>query len=265
MTDSSPFTEAVSTLCNKLGTDKPTSDLVGGAQEFVNEMVNLRDGLYDDNLPVVDVCSALSPGGLKLDTISTLEDPRRELYTLYIRAFQCLHPRAHLRSFISAIDNRLTKGPIDLERVDPLWCNPSHALYMHCWRTLTRESATKKKLQKDATVGRALFGHLLTSLKQSTGGVPKSFSGVIDKVRMHDTSMALVTRLMQFVKQGDTNDMVGKSIAHARTCMKSVDMARIVRDGMKLAQQNGINPQESLMQLTQMTKAFGGQRRRKRR
>lgn len=264
----SHFHEAVASL-RKEGTKDDETQTLGpeDAQAFIDGLLpHCADLFTDDTTDAVQrVCDTLSVAGISLRSLMELDNPRKQLYVLYIRAFQSVHPRRYVREFVTAIEQRLTSGPVDLERINPLWCDTAHSFYMHCWRRITSSSAApaQTNLKRDATVGRAVFTQLLGAVvKQS--GAPTSIQGPLEQFKKHDTSMALVKRLMEFAKKNNNNELIEKSMAHAKLCMHSVDKARLARECINLAQKHGINPQERLMQLSTLMSGGKGKRMRRR-
>ncbi len=260
---STPFSEAVDSLQKKFGVDSRDSSGVDGASLFINELLEHRSELFVDETECVihSVCDKVRADGLSLVPLKGDSSSRKELYTLYIRAFQSIHDKKHLREFVAAIDKRLTTGPVDLERIDPQWCTPEHNLYMHCWRRLTATANKETQLARDAKIGRSLFDMFVKGIKtQDSSGasvdIMQKLEVPIRNFRSHNATMALWRRVFCFLSKEENSDLFDKTLVNTQLCMQTVDLAKLARDGIRIAQKLGIkNPQEQLMKLTSV---FGG-------
>jgi hypothetical protein len=228
-----------------------------GPRRFVEGVLEIADDVKENANQ--RLAKTLRAGDMSLAFLADHEDCWIRVATLYIRAFQSMYSRKALRKFVIALgDGRFGDMPGSLARIDPEWCTPAHALYAHFW---TRISSDPESADKKARSEQALGRTIINQIVKMGGDLAKrkAFAPIVDRVMRHDPSVQLVGRLSRLVNDGDTSDLLHESIAHGQAMLSSgeIDMARMAREAMRLAQKNGVDPSE-LTNLTGMLNQLGG-------
>ena len=228
-----------------------------GPRRFVEGVLEVEDDVRGNTNP--RRVKTLRAGDLSLAFLAERPDCWHRVATLYIRAFQSMHSRKALRKFVIALgDGRFDDMPAGLGRVDPEWCTPAHAMYAHCWGRISKDPATaEKKARSERALGRTIINQIV----KMGGDVAKrkAIAPIVDRVLRHDPSVQLVGRLSRVVNDGDTSGLMHEAIAHGQALLSSgeIDMARIAREAMRVAQKNGVDPSD-LTNITGMLNKLGG-------
>lgn len=232
---------------------------VCGPREFVEGMIERSDALRSRSSlgPFLKMRANDLPD---LEFLKEATDPWRELRVLYVRAFQSMHSRKDLKAFVIALgDGRFSRVPVDLARIDPVWCDEAHALYGHCWRSISRadDAAQRKRGKSEQALGRAVIRQVVRAA--GIGG-NKAAAKVVERLAGHAATAELVGRLARIMREGNTSDLMNDAIAHAQALYTSgdIDVARLVREGIRLAQKQGVDPAESIAQVSGMLDKYGG-------
>ena len=230
-----------------------------GPRAFVESILELSDAFKERR----NVKPFLRLRAGDLPDLSLLErstDPWRELCVLYLRAFQSMYSRRDLKEFVIALgDGRFTDVPLDLARIKPDWCDAAHAMYAHCWRNISHvdAAASKQRSTREQALGRAVIAQVA---RASGVGASKAAGQIVERLSSHPPTAELVGRLARIMRSDNTSGLMNDAIAHAQALYTSgeIDMARLVREGIRYAQSNGGDPEESIAQVTGMLDKYGG-------
>ena len=256
--DKSAFEQAVADLRQTHSVDA-RHDPTCGPREFVDNMIERSEALKAQAslAPFLRMRAGDLPD---LSFLANDKDPWRHLRVLYIRAFQSMRSRKDLKAFVVALgDGRFSQVPVDLTRIKPEWCDEAHALYAHCWRSISHaDSAAQKKRRKgEQALGRAVIRQVV---RAAGIGENKAASKVVERLSGHGATTELVGRLARIMRDGNTSDLMNDAIAHAQALYTSgdIDVARLVREGIRVAQKQGVDPAESIAQVSGILDQYGG-------
>jgi hypothetical protein len=234
-----------------------------GPRKFVETVLEHADLVRDGGSP--RRVAALRAGTLPLAVVAEKSpDPWSEVRVLFVRAFQSMRSKTELRRFVIAIgDGRLCETPVNLARIDPAWCNEEHMLFMHCWGRVSgsAQGDEAKKAKGELCLGRAMVNHLTAAAGLAKSkAMQKAVGPIVERVRSHEPTLQLIGRLARFMRTSNTTALFNDAMAHAKALAGSgeVDMARIVREGIRLAQKNGVDPAEGVAQVSGLLDKYGG-------
>ena len=218
-----------------------------GPKIFVESMCELGD------LDLFVKYNHLKAGLLNFKNIE-LKNPINELCILYVRAFQSMHSKAYIKKFIIAIGDGRFTGPIDLSKIESCWCNEEHQLYMKCWNKISKmdELNSKKRREKDILIGKSIIGKIIASMPNLKSS--KVAQQIIDKVKAHEATNILLSRITTSVKDDDTAELFNDVFAYYKALYSSgeIDMAKLSREAMKFAQKSGIDTTSAMGQINKI-------------
>lgn len=266
-TQLSPFEACIADLRVKYGAAAGGDDdgaPACGPRKFVDMVLEHADLVRDGGPP--RRVAALRAGTLPLAVVAEKSpDPWSEVRVLFVRAFQSMRSKTELRRFVLAIgDGRLSETPVNLARIDPAWCNEEHMLFVHCWGRVSgsaQAGSEAKKAKGELCLGRAMVNNLTAAAGLSKSKpLQKAIGPIVERVRSHEPTLQLIGRLARFMRTSNTTALFNDALAHAKALAGSgeVDMARIVREGIRLAQKNGVNPAEGVAQVSGLLDKYGG-------
>ena len=258
----SPFETSIAALRKKYEVEDMAAGMCG-PRKFVEDVLEHADNVRDGKNP--RRVAALCAGKLPLAAVAEKsQDPWSEVRVLFVRAFQSMRSKKYLARFVMAIaDGRLSEAPVNLARIDPAWCDEEHALFVHCWSRVsggaTDAAADQAKKRKgEMGLGRAVINKLTSAAGQSKA-MQKAIGPVVDRVLAHEPTVQLIGRLVRFLRTSNTTELFNDAMAHTRALASSgeMDMARIAREGIRLAQKNGVNPAEGVEQVSGLLEKYG--------
>lgn len=259
----SPFESSIAALRKKYGIESTAAGMCG-PRKFVEDVLEHADNVRDGKSP--RRVAALCAGKLPLAAVAEKsQDPWSEVRVLFVRAFQSMRSKKYLARFVMAIaDGRLSGEPVNLARIDPAWCDEEHALFVHCWSRMsvgTADAAADeaKKRKSEMGLGRAIVKRL-TSVAGQSKSMKKAIGPLVDRVLAHEPTIQLMGRLVRFLRTSNTTELFNDAMAHTRALASSgeLDMARVAREGIRLAQKNGVNPAEGVAQVSGLLEKYGG-------
>ena len=109
----------------------------------------------------------------------------------------------------------------------------------------------KKRSEKERALGCMLIQQIL---KTSGLGKSKGLEPVVRRMSAHGPTTELLGRLARVMRKDNTSELMHETIAHAQALYASgeVDIAKVVREGIKLARKEGVDPTESISKMTGM-------------
>lgn len=240
MASSSPYESAIAALRVKMGGSPPEASVVG-PKAFVEAIIENRTEFEEH-------CSLrtflrLQAGDLSLKSLD-VKVAWAELYVLFIRAFQSMQSRAAMKAFMVAIDDgRFSATPLDLSRIKPEWCSEMHTLYIHCWRIISNKDGVEneKKAATEVARGRTIVNKITGMIDLSKA---KYIKECLKIVTDNPECMRVAARLSSIAQED--GDILEDAYAYlaAKFGSGGINMAKLAREGMRLAQNNGIDPNE---------------------
>jgi hypothetical protein len=227
MSDLSPLEKQVEKLKKTYELDEEC-DEKWGPRRFVDAILD-RDIRKGDGNIFKDLCVC----NVKLDKLVVHKSKWKELYVLYIRAFQSMYSRDHLQKFLFCIDEERISN-LKLSEIRPEWCNIEHEIYIFCWTKISSAKENKEKEQ-----GKQLIRLLVNSF----GVKDKAVDGLIKKISSHNETSTLIGRMARIMQDGNTSELLNKSIVYCQGLVTNgqIDMARLARVAMKKANASGVD------------------------
>lgn len=254
-TTRSTFEEEIQKLRDTHGITESVGDPLG-PRAFVNDVIERADALRARKS--VRPFLSLRANDLSLAFLKDVEKPWQVVSVLYVRAFQSMQSRSALKAFVVALgDGRLSATPVRLSKIDPIWCDEQHELYAHCWGQIARtdDELAQKARRSEQAVGKLLLKQLL---KASGMDGNKAVQPIVARLSKHAPTVELVGRLARLMREGNTSAIMQDAIAHAQALYTSgqIDMAALAREAMRTVRKHGVDPSESIDQMSALLGKF---------
>jgi len=248
MSSKSPYEKEIEVVKSKLKNPLLTDNDEWGPRKFVDTILE-----YDLDDKPESIFKRICVGNLKLESLKELENPWKEIYILYIRAFQSMHSKTVLKKFVIAINDGLFTENINLSKIDIKWCNQEFNLYGQCWLKIT----PSKKHEREEILGRTLVNKILQAFGV-TVKLDKEMKKIIDRMIKHKPTLTLLGRLAKLMNTDNTSELLNDAIAHGQAMYSSgeLDMAKITRSLIKSAQKGGIQT-DKITAFQNMAKLLG--------